>query len=202
VEYLLRPRSEILDMTVLVVSDQKRPDLGGNLRGGDSAAFTPKLWRYLVERFAVRSVLDVGCGEGYAVSFFHDLGLHAHGIDGLPLNVQRAVIPIAHHDLTSGRYFMPVDMAISIEVAEHIAPEHVDNFLDTLANGRVICMTAAPPGQDGHHHVNCQPAQYWIEHLLKRDYFLSEENDHFKAMCNSEVRYKYFSESGLIFLHA
>jgi SAM-dependent methyltransferase len=202
VEYLLRPRSEILDMTVLVVSDQKRPDLGGNLRGGDSAAFTPKLWRYLVERFAVRSVLDVGCGEGYAVSFFHDLGLHAHGIDGLPLNVQRAVIPIAHHDLTSGRYFMPVDMAISIEVAEHIAPEHVDNFLDTLANGRVICMTAAPPGQDGHHHVNCQPAQYWIEHLLKRDYFLSEENDHFKAIGNSEVRYKYFSESGLIFLRA
>jgi len=28
-------------------------------------------------------------------------------------------------------------------------------------------MTHALPGQGGHHHVNEQPAQYWIDHLKR-----------------------------------
>ena len=31
-------------MTHLVTSDNMRPDLGGNFRGGDNTAFTPVLW--------------------------------------------------------------------------------------------------------------------------------------------------------------
>jgi hypothetical protein len=50
----------------------------------------PSLWRFLVERFGVRSVLDVGCGEGHAVLFFHRLGLFAHGIDGLLRNANHS----------------------------------------------------------------------------------------------------------------
>lgn len=94
-------------------------------------------------------MLDVGCGEGHAVSFFAKLGVHAHGIDGLKHNVQRAVFPIALHDLLAGPYFMPVDFVWSCEVAEHIDPLKVDFYLDTLANGRVVAMTHALPGQPG-----------------------------------------------------
>src|SRR4051794_28051900 len=36
-------------------------------------------------------MLNVGCGEGRAVSFFHRLGVIAHGIEGLRLNVRRAL---------------------------------------------------------------------------------------------------------------
>ncbi|MDJ0932424.1 hypothetical protein [Breoghania sp.] len=44
-----------------------RESLGGNLRlRCDTNATTPKLWRYLVDRFAVSSLLDVGSGEGHA----------------------------------------------------------------------------------------------------------------------------------------
>ncbi len=147
-------------------------------------------------------MLDVGCGEGYAVAFFDRLGLHSHGIDGLLANVERAIVPIAHHDLTAGPYRMPVDLVVSIEVAEHISEEHVDNYLDTLANGRVVCMTAAPPHQDGHHHVNCQPSEYWIAHLEKRGYLFSHENEAYRKVCQTEVGFKYFSMSGLIFHRA
>lgn len=80
------------DRTVI---DPAWPDLGGNGRHGDIGTFCPRLWRYLVERFSIQSVLDVGCGEGHAVSFFRYMGLIAHGIDGLPLNIKRAVTPIA-----------------------------------------------------------------------------------------------------------
>lgn len=182
------------------VIDRERPDLGGNFRGGDNAAFTPALWRYLIDRFALRSVLDIGCGEGYAVGFFHRIGLHAHGIDGLALNVERAVVPVAQHDLTRGAYRMPVDLVTCIEVAEHIAEPHVDHLLDTLANGRVICMTAAPPGQHGYHHVNCQPVEYWVERLGTRGYLLSHENEIFRRIAASEADMKYFTRSGMVFL--
>jgi 2-polyprenyl-3-methyl-5-hydroxy-6-metoxy-1,4-benzoquinol methylase len=36
-----------------------------------------------VHRFGIRTVLDVGCGQGHAVAFLNQIGVHAHGIDGL-----------------------------------------------------------------------------------------------------------------------
>ena len=107
------------------VFDPARPDLGGNVRHGDAWTYHPALWRYLVGRFGVRSVLDVGCGEGHAVRFFHALGVIAHGIDGLLINVQRAVYPIALHDLLIGPYIMPVDLVWSCEVAGRPSPREL-----------------------------------------------------------------------------
>jgi hypothetical protein len=37
----------------------------------------------------------------------------------------------------------------------------------------VILMTHATPGQGGHHHVNCQPQEYWVETLGGYGYLLS-----------------------------
>lgn len=37
--------------------------LGGNVHGGDAMTFYPDLWQWMVERFAVRSVMDIGCGK-------------------------------------------------------------------------------------------------------------------------------------------
>jgi hypothetical protein len=60
-----------LKMVDLTVRDTGRPDLGGNIRNGDNATFSPGLWHYFVERFAIRSMLDVASGivsppfEGY-----------------------------------------------------------------------------------------------------------------------------------------
>ena len=187
-------------MPMIGVLDPNHPQLGGNFHHGENASFMPVLWKYLVHRFGVRSVLDVGCGEGQSVRYFHDLGIVAHGVDGLRLNVERAIFPIAWHDLTVGPYCMPVDMVNCIEVVEHIEEQYLDNLLDTLTNGRVVCMTHAVPGQDGHHHVNCQPDEYWISHMEARGYFLSGENEIFRAIARSEYGPRYFETSGLIFL--
>ena len=182
------------------VSDNTRPDLGGNMRHGDIHTWCPALWRFLIDRYAVRSILDVGCGEGHSVLFFHRLGLFAHGIDGLETNVRRAVVPIAQHDLLTGSYLMPVDMVWCCEVAEHIEENSVSNFLDTITNGRVVAMTHALPGQGGYHHVNCQPPEYWIEQMKCRNYVLSEDNDLIREISGRDNTWNYFSRSGLVFL--
>jgi cyclopropane fatty-acyl-phospholipid synthase-like methyltransferase len=154
---------------MLQTKTELRPDLGGNIRYSDANTFTPKSWTYLIDRFVPRSMLDVGCGEGHTVAFFAKRGVWAHGIDGMPENVRSSVIPIALHDILSGPYIMPVDLVWSSEVAEHILPDKVDNYLDTLSNGKIVAMTHALPGQHGHHHVNCQPDEYWIEKMPKED---------------------------------
>jgi hypothetical protein len=180
--------------------DQSRPDLGGNVRFGDLHSWTPLLWKYLRDVFAIRSMLDVGCGEGHTVAFFHRLGVHAHGIDGLRVNIDRAVISIAQHDILREPYTMPVDLTWSCEVAEHIDPAKVDHFLDTLANGKVVAMTHALPEQPGHHHVNCQPQEYWITKMQSRGYSLSLDNDIFRAIASKSETWTYFGRTGLIFL--
>lgn len=182
------------------VIDETRLDLGGNLRHGDIHTTCPLLWRFLVERYAIKSFLDVGCGEGHAVSFFHRLGVFAHGIDGLKKNVERAVVPVALHDLLAGPYYMPVDLVWSCEVAEHIAPEKIDNYIDTLTNGTIVAMTHAIPGQDGYHHVNCQPSEYWIEKMSIRGYRVTEEQSIFREVAAREFTWSYFGRSGLIFV--
>ena len=95
---------------------------------------------------------------------------------------------------------MPVDLVWSCEVAEHILPDKVDHYLDTLANGRVVAMTHAVPGQGGHHHVNCQPREYWIEKLNARGYVLSMDNDNIIDISKKEFAWNYFSRTGLLFV--
>jgi hypothetical protein len=41
-------------------------------------------------------------------------------------------------------------------------PNYTKFTWQTFAGGKVLFLTAAPPGFPGHHHVNCQPQSYWI----------------------------------------
>jgi hypothetical protein len=185
---------------LIQVIDAERPDLGGNYRHGDPNSYTPQLWRFLIERFNIRTMLDVGAGEGHCPAFFHRHGVIAHGIEGMVANIDRAVYPIALHDLTRGAYRMPVDLVTCVEVVEHIDQEFLSFLLDTLTNGRIICMTHAVPGQGGHHHVNEQPAEYWLNHLRQRGYTLSAENETFRHYARQEIGDPYFGRTGLLLL--
>ncbi|MFC1605778.1 methyltransferase domain-containing protein [Pseudomonadota bacterium] len=182
------------------ITDKNRGDLGGNLRHGDTKAILPSFWRYLVERFAVRSVLDVGCGEGHALNVFHRLGVVAHGIDGLQQNVENATFPIALHDLSKSPYIYPCDMVYCVEVVEHIKIDFIDFLMSTLTNAPVVIMTHGVPGQLGYHHVNLQTSEYWIQKFHEHGYTLSIDNDHFKELASREVPGSYFSDTGLVFL--
>jgi len=186
------------------LTDPARPDLGGNLPYGDPCTWCPTLWRHLVDRFGIDSVLDVGCGEGHAVKFFRRLGVVAMGLDGLRQNVLAAVTPILLHDLTGGPFVStPVDLVWSCEVAEHISPDFVDHYLDTLANGKIVAMTHAVPGQDGHHHVNCQHEGYWIERMAQRGYALSGENEALRRLSLETFQeWNHFQRTGLVFTRA
>ena len=145
------------------------PHLGGHF--GNTNMDEPTL-DYLIERYGVRSMLDVGCGPGGMVRAARDRGITAHGIDGDP-HVDWDIL----HDYTTGPLpaYYSRDLIWCTEFVEHVEAQYQDNFLTTFDAGRVLFLTAAPPGFPGHHHVNCQPESYWIDLLRLRGWDLDDE---------------------------
>jgi len=117
--------------------------------------------------YSVRSVVDVGCGTGAWLRAFQRHGVEdILGIDGEYLAKQYLVIPedrVMCADLSSsievGRRF---DLAISLEVGEHLPESSARGFVETLTRlSDVILFSAAIPRQGGPGHVNEQWQDYW-----------------------------------------
>ncbi|WP_413483455.1 hypothetical protein [Morganella psychrotolerans] len=86
-------------------------------------------------------------------------------------------------------------------MVEHIDEMYLDHLLNSFACGRVLVMTHAFPGQGGHHHVNEQPPEYWIEQLKRYNFeLLSEDTRRIRIMAEKEGAI-YMANSGMVFIN-
>jgi hypothetical protein len=61
------------------------------------------------------------------------------------------------------------DVAVSMEVAEHLPATTADRYVDLLTEvAPTVVFSAATPGQGGTGHVNEQPHEYWIDRFVSR----------------------------------
>jgi SAM-dependent methyltransferase len=184
-------------MTFVEVTD--KPHLGGNIKEGDPYTYCPMVWNYVIDRFCIQSVLDLGSGIGNAAHYFFGKGLKTLAVEGLAENVQTALYPTILYDLTRGPVVTSVDLVHCHEVAEHIAEEHLDNLISSLTSGRIILMTHALPGQGGYHHVNLKSMDYWVKHISERGYnLLTEDTNRIRTLAAQEHAI-YTHNSGLLF---
>ncbi len=121
-------------------------------------------------------VVDVGCGDGTWLSMFREHGVvDVLGIDGDYVDPENLQIP--GHQFMSWNLAQPVpleqtfDLAISLEVAEHLPEENAASFVDSLVHlSDVVLFSAAIPHQGGTHHINEQWPDYWIQRFEERGY--------------------------------
>ena len=130
----------------------------------------------ILELVHPESVVDVGCGVGAWLAVFRECGvMDIAGLDGKDLDPGLLQIPADRFrvaDLTQPlRLERRFDLAISLEVAEHLPPECAEGFVESLTwMAPVVMFSAAIPGQGGTHHVNEQWPDYWAGLFGNRDY--------------------------------
>ena len=122
----------------------------------------------IIDLVRPKTVVDVGCGSGAWLRRFKQLGCQIQGLDGPWVNVDQLVISKEEFQIinfeSTFKLKTSYDLAICLEVAEHLSENSADKFMESLCVlAPVICFSAAIPGQGGTNHLNEQWQSYWIE---------------------------------------
>jgi hypothetical protein len=128
-------------------------------------------------------------------------------LDGCRQAIAESVLPghVVLHDFCQGAFGgqRRFDLVWSCEFLEHVDEQYLPNILKTCGLAtRVIAVTHAFPGQAGHHHVNCQPATYWIKHFESLGFCcaVSSTIAARRRTLKDHDRVNHFARSGLIFV--
>ena len=181
--------------------------LGGYVIGRPApGTWCPEIWDWCIGELGVRSMVDVGCGLGYVLEYFDRGGVEVLGVDGSPSAISTGVLPdrVRQHDFTHGPWApeKPYDLVWSTEFIEHVEQQYEPNFLKTFgAATKYLMITFAVPGQQGHHHVNLQYEDYWIDRMkeLGFSYAADLTQTARELLPQTGMRGMQFREKGLVF---
>jgi hypothetical protein len=196
--YLLRRGLDLPPLADAFVPEPTPEHLGGHEH---KTQFDEGALDYLIARFGASSFLDVGCGPPGMVYYARSRGLHAMGVDGDPLYARDSPVIIEHDyargPLDAGRY----DLGWAVEFVEHVDEDYVPHFMATFGGCEHVFITAAVPGQPGHHHVNCQWGDYWIARFAEAG-FVHDPDATAGVRAHSSMRSRFSEQTGLVFNRA
>jgi SAM-dependent methyltransferase len=123
----------------------------------------------------IRRVADVGCGTGTFLAATLELGTEqAFGFEGpwvTPDMIDDERIVFSATDLEKPLAPVNVDLALALEVAEHLSPDRAETFVaDLVAMAPAILFSAAIPGQGGVGHCNEQWQSFWAGLFARNGY--------------------------------
>jgi SAM-dependent methyltransferase len=148
------------------------------------------------------SLVDIGCGTGSWLAVADELGTtDIIGVDAS--HVDPALLEFADerfiaHDLrqalTLNRTF---DLALCLEVGEHLPPRSAPTLVETLIElAPVVLFSAAIPGQGGTSHTNEQWPDYWAA-LFSSHGYVAYDVIRPRIWRDDRVRYFYAQNSVL-----
>lgn len=172
----------------------------GSLRSAE--AIVPLVLRFV----PARSVVDVGCGQGAWLSVFRKLGVtDVHGVDGDYVDRTALLIPESQFqaaDLSEPlRMERTFDLAMSVEVAEHLPAEAAAPFVESLTRlAPVVLFSAAIPLQGGTQHINEQWPEKWAA-LFKSHGYLAVDCIRKQVWQNGAVEW-WYAQNTFLFVRA
>ena len=136
-----------------------------------SLATARVILKELTDIASIRSLVDVGCGVGPWLRAALELGVdRVSGLDGDYVNRGRMLVApslfvpcdLEKHKLDQAVGGVRFDLAVSLEVAEHLSADRAPAFVAEFCRlSDLFLFSAAIPGQGGTNHVNEQWPDYW-----------------------------------------
>ncbi len=160
----------------------------------------------VLELLPARSVVDVGCGDGSWLATFQKLGVSdILGIDGD--YVERDLLQIPQERFRPIDFTKPFqlergfDLAISLEVAEHLPPECAAGFVTSLTGAApAVLFSAAIPYQGGDNHINEQWQDKWA--TLFREHGYAPIDAIRRRIWQNEAVEFWYAQNTLLFVRA
>lgn len=129
----------------------------------------------LNEAISFESVIDIGAGVGAWSRAAIELNKSVLSIDGswvknIPAKFEELNYSYQNlnESITSNHIY---DLAICLEVAEHLSPSRSLSLVSDLCSlAPIVMFGAALPRQGGAGHINCRPHSFWINLFEKNDY--------------------------------
>ncbi len=147
----------------------------------DSRPMAEYLAPKIAKNLDIKSVVDLGCATGHWVHAFEKAGVDVLGIEGgerartmLVCTPEKVIFADLRDPLNINKDF---DLAMSIEVAEHIEGKFADAYVNNILSfhPKIVMLTAATPGQGGEFHVNEQDKAYWEKKFFDKGYVRAPE---------------------------
>lgn len=128
--------------------------------------------------FKPKSIIDVGCGVGAWLDIWKNCEncIEVLGIDADFVDKSLLLIDVSNEFIESDLNkrlpkLKKYDLAMCLEVAEHLDKKRADSFIEDLTNlSDIVLFSAAIPGQEGTQHINEQFLQYWIDIFNRNNY--------------------------------
>ena len=135
----------------------------------------------IIKLFTPKSIIDFGCGLGTWLKVFKENGVNKIiGVDGSYVEKNDLLIPdecfISCDFDDPDRVIETIndakfDLAVSLEVAEHISAENSEKFISMLTlSSNIVLFSAAIPYQGGRNHINEQWQSYWAKKFQGRGF--------------------------------
>lgn len=136
-------------------------------------------------QYGPKSIIEFGCGNGELSKAVANAGITVTAIDGYAKpdfsgydNITFYRIDL--NDPITVENFLTIqnqkfDVAICMEVAEHLDPAVSKILIDSLTSAAdVVIFSAAVPEQDGEGHINCRSRSFWHEQFEKNNFLLKD----------------------------
>lgn len=161
--------------------------MGVNLHNEQHKENVKSIVDKIMEEFEIKSVLDVGCGNGaFLAEFLHREDVIAHGVDLNPFwkeewdkKYPEAAGYFINMDFGKVKFDKAAaDLIMCIEVMEHLDDKTVHKWVKKFSElGKWVIFTSVPysegPAWDKYWgHLNLKPTNHWVEIFKKYGFTL------------------------------
>lgn len=196
------PEGKAKALPSILISDEESAKIDRKIYGGkndkahlggftdiDLHGISPAVWKFMIEYFGVKSMLDVGCGRGISTSWFALHGVEALCVEGSHEAVTKSILPspetqIVEHDFSRGPWWPPrtVDAVWCVEFLEHVGRNFHINYIPAFRKAAFIFVSHSRWG--GWHHVEVHDSKWWIAKMQGYGFVYSED---FTTMVRKEA---------------